>query len=69
MTTNCKHWAYCPETGEVLGSTTVNGLRRHIRSYVAWYIANGYPKKSWRFYHGAYEGLSTKALQDREVSA
>lgn len=62
MTNNCFHWAYCPETGEVLGSSTVNGLKRHIHHNVAWDRAHGFPRKTWRFHHGAYESLRTKAL-------
>lgn len=60
--TTCRHWAYCPETGEVIGSTTVNSLRRHIRRHMARDLKYGFAAKSWRFYHGAYEGLRLKTL-------
>lgn len=56
-----RHWAYCPETGEVLGCQTGNALKRAVRRNIAWDIRNGYPKKSWRYYHGAYEGLKSLA--------
>ena len=60
--TDCRHWAYNLETGEVLGSSTVNGLRRHIRRNTDWNVRHGYGAGEWRFYHGAYEGLRLKAL-------
>lgn len=62
MTNNCYHWAYCPETGEVLGSSTVNGLRRHVAHNVRYDRKCGYPRKSWCFHHGSYESLRLKAL-------
>lgn len=60
--TNCRHWAYNLETGEVLGSSTGNALRRHVARNVRWNIRHGYGAGKWRFYHGAYEGLRLRAL-------
>lgn len=60
----CRHWAYNATTGEVIGSTSVNALKRHIRHNERWDIAHGYYVKSaWRFYHGAYEGLLYKSCE------
>lgn len=60
--TTCRHWAYNLRTGEVLGSTTGNSLRRHIQRNERWNIRHGYGKGEWRFYHGAYEGLRLRVL-------
>lgn len=59
---NYRHWAICPETGEVLSSCTGNALRRHVERNVAWDRANGYPPKKWRFFHGTQEGLRKKSF-------
>ena len=70
MTTTCRHWAICLETGEVLGSTTGNALKRHIARNTAWDIANGYGgKRSWRFHHGDYEGLRMKFFSEPALYA
>jgi len=60
--TNCKHWAYNLETGEVLGSMTGNALRRHVTRNTRWNVRYGYGAGKWRFYHGTYEGLRFRAL-------
>lgn len=55
------HWAYCLETGEIIGSCRVNELKRRIRYSQAWDFAHGYGgKRSWRFHHGEYETLRIK---------
>lgn len=59
---NCKHWAINIRTGEVLGSSTGNGLKRHIQRNERWNIAHGYCAGKWRFYHGKYEGLHMKSF-------
>ena len=60
---SCRHWAYNAATGEVIGCSTVNALRRRLRRNQAWDFAHGYYAPSqWRFYHGTYEGLRFKAL-------
>lgn len=59
-TNSCRHWAICPETGEVLGSSTVNGLKRHLARNIRWLVRNGYPAGKWCFYHGSREGLRAK---------
>lgn len=60
--TTCRHWAINLRTGEVLGSSTGNALRRHIQRNERWNIAHGYGKGKWRFHHGSYEALRTKSL-------
>ena len=56
-----RHWACNLTTGEVIGCSSVNALKRRIRHNEAWDIAHGYFAKSeWRFYHGSYEGLRHK---------
>lgn len=58
-----RHWAYNLTTGEVIGTSSVNALKRRIRRSVAWDIAHGYfVKNQWRFHHGAYEGLLDKTF-------
>jgi hypothetical protein len=60
----CRHWAINLTTGEIIGSTSVNALKRRIRHNERWDIAHGYYAKSaWHFHHGAYEGLRTKSFQ------
>ena len=59
-----RHWAINLTTGEIIGSSSVNALKRRIRHNERWDIAHGYYSKSaWRFYHGAYEGLFYKSLK------
>ena len=62
FTPSAKHWAYNLETGEVLGSSTGNGLRRMIKRSQSWQIRYGYGTGKWRFSHGAYAGLRFRAL-------
>lgn len=58
-----RHWAINLTTGEIIGSTSANALKRRIRHNERWDISHGYYAKSvWRFYHGAYEGLRLRAL-------
>lgn len=56
-TATIRHWAVNTITGEVLGSSTVNGLRRHIRHTVRWDVANGYGAGRWLFFHCSEEQL------------
>ena len=59
-----RHWAINLTTGEIIGCSSVNALRRRIAHNERWDIAHGYYSKSqWRFHHGAYEGLRTKSFQ------
>ena len=60
--TDCKHWASNLETGEVLGSSTGNALRRHVAHNVRCNIRHGYGAGEWRFFHGSYEALRMKSL-------
>ena len=58
-----RHWAYNLATGEVIGCSTVNALKRRIKHNTAWDRAHGYITKSaWRFHHGTYEGLRAKSF-------
>ena len=50
-TTTIRHWAVNTATGEVLGSSTGNALRRHIRRNVRWDVAHGYGAGTWLFFH------------------
>lgn len=59
-----RHWAINLTTGEIIGSTSANSLKRIIRRHERWDISHGYYAKSvWRFHHGAYEGLRQKSFQ------
>ena len=59
-----RHWAYNLATGEVIGCSTANALRRRLRHNQAWDIAHGYYAPSqWRFHHGSYEELYRKKFQ------
>ncbi len=55
-----RHWAYCPDTGEVLNAPRGCILRRAVKRNTAWDIKNGYPKKRWVFFHGTREGFRAK---------
>ena len=60
-----KHVAYNKTTGEVIGCSTVNALKRRLKRNAIWDRAHGYFHKSeWRFVHGsdAFEQLREKAL-------
>ena len=58
-----RHWAYNLATGEVIGCSSANALRRRIRHNQAWDIAHGYYSASqWRFHHGTYEALCAKSF-------
>ena len=50
-TTAIRHWAFNIVTGEVLGSSTGNALRRHVRRNVRWDVAHGYGAGTWLFFH------------------
>ena len=53
-----RHWAYNLLTGEVIGCSTGNALKRRVKRNTAWDIAHGYRGcHEWRFYHGAYETM------------
>ena len=60
--TTCRHWAYNLRTGEVLGSSTGNALRRHVQRNERWNIHHGYGAGVWRFFHGSYAALLMKSL-------
>ena len=49
--TAIRHWALNITTGEVLGSSTGNALRRHVRRNVRWDITHGYGAGTWLFFH------------------
>ena len=64
-----RHYAYCPQTGEVLSSATSNALKRHLRRHLTgdtlW--AKNHPefrlgRRSWVFSHQGLDGLSAKQL-------
>lgn len=60
-----KHFAYNKSTGEIIGCSTVNALKRRIKRNARWDRAHGYfDKPEWVFTHGsdAYEKLKDKAL-------
>ena len=63
MTTNsCRHWAICPETGEVLGCSSGNGLKRHLAHRIRWNVRHGYGAGKWVFFHGSEEALRMKSF-------
>ena len=47
-----KHWAYNSATGEVLGSSTSNQLKRRVKASTAWDRAEGFRNHKWVFFHG-----------------
>ena len=49
--TTIRHWAVNLATGEVLGSSTGNQLKRHVRRNVRWDVRNGYGAGEWIFFH------------------
>lgn len=60
-----KHVAYNKTTGEVIGCSTVNALKRRIKRNERWDRTHGYfIKSAWVFTHGsdAFEQLKNKAL-------
>ena len=58
MNTYPRHWAFNLATGEVIGCSTSNALKRRVKRNTAWDIAHGYTNcHKWRFFHGAYEDL------------
>ena len=59
-TTTIRHWALNIVTGEVLGSSTGNALRRHVRRNVHWDIAHGYGAGTWLFFHCAREQMGER---------
>lgn len=59
-----RHWAINLTTGEIIGTSSVNALKRRIRHNTAWDRTHGYiTKNAWRFHHGTYEGLHTKGVR------
>ena len=64
-----RHYAYCPQTGEVLSSSTSNALKRHLRTHLAfdrkWVQAHpeeNLGRRSWVFSHEGLDKLSAKQL-------
>lgn len=49
--TTIKHWAYNLITGEVLGCSTGNGLKRRVQHSNRWGARHGYELGSWIFFH------------------
>lgn len=59
------HVAYNKTTGEVIGCSTVNALKRRLKRNARWDRVHGYfYKPEWVFTHGsdAFEKLRVKAL-------
>ena len=62
MQSTIRHWAYCPETGEILGSSRACGLRRHLAHNIRWGIRHGEPRRYWKFMHCSEEALRARSL-------
>ena len=58
---NHKHWAFSPDTGEVIGAPTGNALRRAIRSLqVSDKKRFGFVTRKWIFSHDVYVRTTRK---------
>ena len=57
-----RHWAYCLDTGEIIGCSTSSALKRRVRYRVARYKQLGYTGGKWRFYHGELDDLRAKVI-------
>lgn len=62
--TAIRHWAYNTETGELLGSSTSNGLKRRVKRTNRWYIKERFSLGSWVFFHGSANELHQR-LRER----
>ena len=50
-TTAIRHWALNIVTGEVIGCSTGNHLKREVARNQRWDIAHGYGAGKWIFFH------------------
>lgn len=51
--TEIRHWAYNLETGEIIGCSKANGLKRRVAFTNSFNRKYGYPCGGWRFFHGS----------------
>lgn len=51
-TNTIKHWACDFTTGEVLGCSTSNQLKRRVKKITAYERAEGFYGHKWVFFHG-----------------
>ena len=49
--TEIRHWAYNLKTGEIVGCSTGNGLKRRVKRSNHWGTKHGYELGSWIFFH------------------
>lgn len=50
-----RHWAYNIKTGEIIGCSKTNGLKKRVAYVNSFNYRNGYPYGGWRFFNGSEE--------------
>ena len=51
--TEIRHWAYNLKTGEIIGNSKANGLKRSVALNNSFNRKYGDPCGGWRFFHGS----------------
>lgn len=60
--TEIRHWAYNLKTGEIIGCSKANGLKRRVAFTNSFNRKYGYPYGGWRFFHGSEKELRSWRL-------